>query len=293
MRNALDNHRVPRHGSDIPHQPTPRSRHFGPLFCRDHGVGRRAQVRHRRTLGERASENRFTEARSSSFYGYSSTFREPSSRPKSRNALTCGNTGRRPRSTQGVAKSTRITVKTSDRDQDRHPPGRLDLFQAILIPPGRAHGLRAEAPHMRAVIGSRYRPRADPPCGHAPGPSANRDRVVVEKRSRVRRFRRSFCKPDSLFRCNPASVCRRPPPAAPRTRRSRSFYGKWRLLSPSGGRRPTEPGETPAQALAVLRDTPHFPEEPPFPVKTAAPTHGARLAGRRKRRRRSCPARKR
>ena len=44
-------------------------------------------------------------------------------------------------------------------------------------------------------------------------PSANRIRVVVEKRLRVWRFRRCFCKPTSLFRCNPTSVCRKGPPA--------------------------------------------------------------------------------
>ena len=76
---------------------------------------------------------------------------------------------------------------------------------------------------MRAVAGSQGRPRADPPCGHAPGPSANRVRVVVEKRSRVRGFRRSFCKPDPLFRCNPASVCRRQPASAPLAPPGREF----------------------------------------------------------------------
>ena len=150
-----------------------------------------------------------------------------------------------------------------------------------MIPPGRAHGLRAEAPHMPAVFGSQYRPRADPPCGYAPGPSANRVRVDIEKRSRVRRFPRSFCKPDSLFRCNPASVCRRSSPVPRWPRRGRRFYGKWRLLSPSGGRRPTEPEETPAQTLAVVWDAPHFPKESPFPGRTAAPTRGARHSEKR------------
>ena len=63
---------------------------------------------------------------------------------------------------------------------------------------------------MRTVLRSPARPRAGPPCSCAPAPSANRNRVVVEKRIRVWRFRRFFCKPTSLFRRNPASVCRRP-----------------------------------------------------------------------------------
>ena len=48
-----------------------------------------------------------------SFDGYSRTFREPLSRPRSGNALTCGNVGGRPRSTRGVAESIRITEKTA------------------------------------------------------------------------------------------------------------------------------------------------------------------------------------
>ena len=107
------------------------------------------------------------------------------------------------------------------------------------IPPGRAQGLRAEAPHMRAVVGSQYRPRADPPYDHAPGPSANRVRVGIEKRSRVRGFRRSFCKPDPLFRCNPASVCRRPPLEPLEVRRtdlrSRKFTNFRTLPKPDPG----------------------------------------------------------
>ena len=45
------------------------------------------------------------------FDGYSSTFREPPSRPRPGNALTCGNVGGRPRPTRGFAKSVRITEK--------------------------------------------------------------------------------------------------------------------------------------------------------------------------------------
>ncbi len=46
-----------------------------------------------------------------SFDGYSSTFLEPPSRPRSRNVLTCGNADRRPRSTRGFLKSIRISEK--------------------------------------------------------------------------------------------------------------------------------------------------------------------------------------
>ncbi len=58
------------------------------------------------------------------------------------------------------------------------------------------------------------------PAAMRPALSANRDRVVVEKRRRVRGFRRSFCKPSPLFRCNPISVCRRTPPARAEGRRA-------------------------------------------------------------------------
>ena len=50
--------------------------------------------------------------RSPSFDGYSSTFRDLPGRPRSGDALTCGNVGRGPRSTRGFLKSTRITEKT-------------------------------------------------------------------------------------------------------------------------------------------------------------------------------------
>ena len=86
---------------------------------------------------------------------------------------------------------------------------------AAPAPSGRARVLRAGAPRMRAALGSPALPRADPPFGRARDPSANRARVAPEKRSRVRRLRRPFCKPTSLFRCRPNSVCRRPAPKPP------------------------------------------------------------------------------
>ncbi len=46
-----------------------------------------------------------------SFDGYSSTFRDLSSRPAAGSALACGNAGQIPRSTRGVVKSIRITEK--------------------------------------------------------------------------------------------------------------------------------------------------------------------------------------
>ena len=144
---------------------------------------------------------------------------------------------------------------------------------------------------MRSAFGSQCRPRADPPCGHAPGPPANRVRVDIEKQSRIRGFPRLFCKPASFFKCSPKSVCRNPRPRLLGPARVSVFYGKWRFPSASASRRATAPGETPAQALDASEDTPHFPEEPPFPVKTAAPTRSARLSGKQGRRRRSGPTR--
>ena len=62
--------------------------------------------------GRRAAGRAPTLVRSQSFDGYSSTFRDLPGRPKAGNVLTCGNADRKPRSTRGFLKSTRITEKT-------------------------------------------------------------------------------------------------------------------------------------------------------------------------------------
>ncbi len=62
--------------------------------------------------GARAAGRAPIPVRSQSFDGYSSTFRDLPGRPRTSDALTCGNAGRRPRSTRGFLKSTRITEKT-------------------------------------------------------------------------------------------------------------------------------------------------------------------------------------
>ena len=76
---------------------------------------RRPRARARRDRdgpkGGRAAKNAPILVFLPSFDGYSSTFREPPSRPRSGNVLTCGNADRRPRSTRGFLKSIRITVK--------------------------------------------------------------------------------------------------------------------------------------------------------------------------------------
>ena len=75
-------------------------------------VCRRAVRPARRDAGRsRPAEKALVPASRRGFDGYSSTFREPPSRPTSGSALTCGNVGRRPRSTRGAAESTRISEK--------------------------------------------------------------------------------------------------------------------------------------------------------------------------------------
>ena len=214
---------------------------------------------------------------SRSFLGYSNTFGDTSSRPGSSVSVSAGQSVAPCWSTRRFPKSSRITVKTWPGRQDRRLPCRLAPFRAIPIPPGRAHGIRAEAPHMRAVAKSQDRPRADPPCGHAPGPSANRARIVTKKRSGFDVFpgcsanRARFSGSTRLRFAEDPRPCLLGPAGAGVFTGNGGYSGRCRGIPESGDalnwgffgrRRPSTGG---------------CRREPPFPVKTAGPARSARL----------------
>ena len=210
----------PRHVLDNQQPPAPRFRHFGPSFCRNRGAGCQAgdlrcraepsMLDYRPTIANnrfRSDQiNRFICICPCRFFGYSNTFGGTPSRPGLSPSVSAGQGVAGFWSTLRFPKSTRITVKTSGRDQDRRLPCRPGPFRTALYPSGpSAWPPGGGAAHARCqqhpnVGPARIRPAAMRPAllqtefglslktgagfGVSAGPSANRIRFSGATRLR-------------------------------------------------------------------------------------------------------------
>ena len=188
-----------RHDFDKRRTPTPRFRHFRARFCRKRGVGRTAPVppatRLRPAGGPPAvaypAAPRLLSSSAHKAYGSEGLFSTGRTFGTLRGPGTyqlCALLRRR--------REERTFCARRDRPRSRWPSlsprFRQPAASDATVP---TNGGPVLSRSWRRFTGAR--------------PSANRIRVVVEKRLRVWRFRRCFCKPKSIFRCKPASVCRR------------------------------------------------------------------------------------